>query len=206
MFPLIAENPETPIHVLRELVGYGEQSVATNPRADAELLRAIYEKLPNTEAELSINPVTPPDVLAALARSKDLEVLSALLRNPSTPTEALLHILKKRDALEILDIRGTETALLAHPNLSGTIIDVLIMRNLVDTHAQGVMLANDSRLSAGSYERLADFAGRVAIQKQLASNPAVPIGIVERLTRHRDESVKRTALRSLKRRTSGEVR
>jgi hypothetical protein len=202
IFSLIAEHPNTPMHVLRELVERGEQLVASNPRADADLLRAIYATVPNTERALSENPVTPPDILAALTKSEDLEVLSTLLRNPSTPPDALLHILKKKDALEILDFKGTEPALLAHPNLSGPVIDVLINRSLVDTYAKGAVLASDRRLSERSYERLARIAGQTAIQKQLASNPAVPIGIVERLASHKDQSVKKAALRSLKQRAS----
>jgi hypothetical protein len=205
LFECLGEHPNAPAELLQHLAAWGARSVAGNPMASEEVLRALHVTQPDCAVYLASNRAAPSDLLLKLAASTAEEVLLNLLGNPSTPSEALLKIARHKDFEQIFDSRNAERSLFNHPNLSGAVIDALIDRGLLDTYRWGTMLAKNEQLSVASYEELERDEYRRSVRKPLASNPAVPTHILERLASCEDESVRRAALRTLKRRTNGEA-
>ena len=204
----LGENPNTPLYVLKALAEWGEVSVAKNSAADEAALRTLYSLRPNrVVAEgLAANPSCPPDLLAEVAKSKDREyveyVLPALAANPSSPEEALLMVATCKQWRDLFEFDDTDRKLINHPNSTGRVLDTLIAKNRVDLESNGVRLARDTRLSEASFECLAKLRDG-AVRKQLAANPSISTEILLRLSRDKEESVKKTAQRALKQREIG---
>jgi hypothetical protein len=86
------------IHRTHTSPDYFLQALAAHPHTPPELLREIHDQSPRRIGGLDIwlarNPATPPDLLLALARSTDVNVIQGLLQNPAL-TCALLPELRR---------------------------------------------------------------------------------------------------------------
>jgi hypothetical protein len=198
--PALARNPSASAHLIETLAEAGEDAVADNPVASESALRALFAK-GKTLAKLAKHPRLPVDLLDQLSASKDEAVFESLLQNSLTPDTALLRIASFKDE-DYFVFSDWDRKLVMHPNTSGQVLDLLIKREVVDLDNHGVRLAKDPRISAASIEKLAAAKCDEPIRKHLALNPATPILVLDRLVFDKDENVRKTAQRALKKRSA----
>jgi hypothetical protein len=75
---------------------YFLQALCAHPHTPPELLREIHAQAPRRitglDRWLARNPATPPDLLLALARSTDVDVIQGLLQNPTITCAMLAEV------------------------------------------------------------------------------------------------------------------
>ena len=201
----LATNPQTPQKVLDALVERGETEVACNPNASPNALRTLFTKFAKQSLrDLAKHKNLPLDCLEDISRSKDSDVLDALLENEAVSNAILLNIAKFKDE-DPFTYDKWDRKLINHPNTTGLVIDVLIRRGLLDISDFGVRLAKDHRISSASFQFLLDesrsSAGFAPVRKALAANPSTPIALLEQLAADKDDSVCKAANRALKSRS-----
>jgi len=201
----LATNPQAPQIVLHALAERGETDVARNPNASPNALRTLFNKFAkHSIGDLAKHKNLPVDCLEEISRSKDSDVLDALLENDAVQEAVLLNIAKFRYEYPF-KYKEWDRKLINHPNSTGLVLDVLIERGLLNINVFGLRLAKDHRISAASIQRLFDESGRSAgfapVRKALAANPSTPIALIEQLAVDKDESVCKAAARALKSRS-----
>jgi hypothetical protein len=119
----VAANPSTPAYLLEEMSSTPalRAGIASNPNTPEELLEEFFESAnDNVLWSLIQNPSTSPELLARLARHKQLQnpqALSTLLRNPKVPTEALLSLAQRPKLITTL-----RNLLVWHPNATPEVL------------------------------------------------------------------------------------
>ena len=201
----LATNPQTTPKILEALAERGEAKVACNTSASPKALRTLFTKFPkHSLSDLAKHKNLPSDCLEEISRSKDSDVLDALLENDAVQEAVLLNIAKFRDEDQFTYAKW-DRKLINHPNTTGLVLDVLIERGLLDINDFGVRLAKDHRISVASIQLIYDesktSAGFAPVRKALAANPSTPIALLDQLAADKDESVCKAANRALKSRS-----
>ncbi len=84
------------IHRTHANPDYFSQALAAHPHTPPELLRQLHamnpRRITGLDHWLARNPATPPDVLQALARSTDVNVIQGLLQNPGLGCDLLPEV------------------------------------------------------------------------------------------------------------------
>jgi hypothetical protein len=117
----LATNPQAPQIVLDALAERGETEVACNPNASPNALRSLFTKFPkHILSRLAKHKNLPVDCLDEISRSKDSNVLDALLENEAVSDAILLNIAKFKDE-DPFTYDKWDRKLIDHPNTTGLV-------------------------------------------------------------------------------------
>ncbi|KAF3887349.1 MULTISPECIES: hypothetical protein [Nostocales] len=162
----LAENPNTPISVLEELVGHHEslvrEAVACNPKIPLALLQEFQLQ----QAAIK-NPLTSADTLEKLATSQWMQIRKGVAIHPNTPKNILQELALKKDWQTRLDLPK-----LTIPNWNEQNSHQTILKNL--------SLAQD--MSARVLDKLA-LDTNTGVRESVARHPDTPVKALSKLAK-----------------------
>lgn len=156
----VAQNPNTPIGILREL---GKTS-----------------KSPRVQRSVAGNPNTPADILKELSQVKNEEIRRDVAGNPNTPAETLYQL--SRDENELVRRNITK-----NPNAPADIVKAI--ENRIGEMNTNIRLAGNPSTSVDVLRELSQ-EDNIKIRKGIAKNPSTPADVLLELSRDNIEREK----------------